>query len=174
MQDENINTDIIIELIAKSLDETLTPSEQAQVDEAVQASIALRMVADGLQEFDALLKRTGMAIPEEGFPARVIMRIEAYEKSRTRTQWYLTLGMIFAGMLAALLWLVMNWGALMHLGVSLFTGALVLVPLAFALLLTLLKFVGQGPLVVYALVALVLTLAWVGVSGGFRADTAQH
>ncbi len=74
----------IIELIAQALDEPLNAQEQALVNEAIQNSLPLRVAAEGLREFDALLKRTGMAIPEEGFPARFLARLEAYEKSRTR------------------------------------------------------------------------------------------
>jgi hypothetical protein len=170
MQDERWNTDTSIELIAKSLDEPLTPAEQAQVDEAMQNSLAIRVAADGLHEFDALLKRTGMAIPEEGFPARVLMRIEAYERSRSRVQWYLTLGVLFLGSCAALLWVGLNWGLLLNASVDWVTDALVLLPLLFAFVVALFHFIGEGPLLVYALGALLLTLLWVRVSGGFSSE----
>lgn len=170
MQDKIPNTEVVIELIAKSLDEPLAADEQAVVEQAMQDSPALRIVADGLMEFDSLLKRTGMAIPDEGFPARVLLRIEAYERARTRTQWYLTLGMIFLGLLAALVWVAVNGSALVQLGVSLVAGSLILMPLLIMVAITLLRLIGQGPLLVLALGALLLTLLWVRASGGFHAD----
>lgn len=174
MQDKLSNTETVIELIAKSLDEPLAADEQAIVEQAMQDSPALRIVADGLLEFDSLLKRTGMAIPDEGFPARVILRIEAYERTRTRRQWYLTLGMILLGLLAALGWLALNSGALFQLGVTLFAGSLVFIPLLLIFAVAFLHWIGQGPLLVFALGALLLTLLWVRASGGFHADVEHH
>jgi hypothetical protein len=174
MQDKLSNTETVIELIAKSLDEPLAADEQAIVAQAMQDSPALRIVADGLLEFDSLLKRTGMAIPDEGFPARVLLRIEAYERTRTRRQWYLTLGMIFLGLLAALGWFALNSGALFQFGVTLVAGSLVLIPLLLIFVVALLHWIGQGPLLVFALGALLLTLLWVRASGGFHADVEHH
>jgi hypothetical protein len=174
MQDEPQTSDYIIELIAKSLDESLSPAEQAQVNEAMQNSLAIRLVAEGLQEFDALLKRTGMAIPAEGFPFRVLARIEAYERSRTRAQWYLTLGVIFLGSLAALLWGALNWGNLFSASVELVASVLILAPLLLTLFFATVRIVGQGPLLLYALIVLLLTLLWVRVSGGFQSTTVHH
>lgn len=174
MQDKLPTSETIIELIAKSLDEPLAPDEQHIVEQAMQESPALRIVADGLLEFDGLLKRTGMAIPDEGFPARVLLRIEAYERARTRKQWYLTLGMIFLGLLAALIWVAVNGGALVQLGVSIVAGSLILLPLLLMVAVTLLRLLGQGPLLVFALGALLLTLVWMRASGGFRADAANQ
>lgn len=174
MQDEPGTNEYLIELIAKSLDEPLLPDEQQVVEQAMQESLALRVVADSLQEFDALLKRTGMVIPEEGFPARVLLRIEAYEKSRTRTQWYFTLGVIFLGLLAALLWVILNWSALLDLGISLLASAIVFVPLLLTLFITLVRAIGDGPVLLYAFATLLLTLLWVRVSGGFQASSTQQ
>jgi len=168
------NTDTIIELIAKSLDEPLSPREQAQVNEAMQSSLAIRLAAEGLREFDALLKRTGMAIPEEGFPARVLARLEAYELRRTRAQWVLTLGVIFLGSLGALLWLVSNAGAVLSTAIFLVSGSFILVPFAIAFLSALGRFIGQGPLLIYALAVLTLTVIWAGVSGGFKPYVTPH
>lgn len=174
MSDKAMNDESIIELIAKSLDEPLSADERAQVNAATENSLALRLAIEGLYEFDALLKRTGMAIPEEGFPARVLLRIEAYERSRTRKQWYFTLGVIFLGFAAAFLWLVLNWSGIVSVGVGLFLGALVLVPLLFLFVITLLQNLGQGPLVVYALGVIILTLLWLRVSGGFQSHRVPH
>ena len=174
MQDESWNNETIIELVAKSLDEPLLPDEQAQLDRAMENSPALRVVADGLQEFDALLKRTGMAIPEEGFPARVFLRIEAYERARTRKQWYLTLGMLALGLLAACAWVALNWGNLIHTGVMAFTDAMVFVPLVFTLLAAAWRAVGQVPLLLFTLSTVVLTLLWLAISGGFHSHAAHR
>lgn len=171
---EALNDESIIELIAKSLDEPLSPAEQAQVNTATEKSLALRLVTEGLYEFDALLKRTGMAIPDEGFPARVLLRIEAYERSRTRKQWYFTLGAIFLGFAAAFLWLALNWTGVVSLGVGLVLSALVLVPLLFMVLLALLNNLGQGPLLVYAVGVMLLTLLWLRVSGGLQSPRVPH
>lgn len=174
MQDKLSNTETIIELIAKSLEEPLAADEQAVVDQAMQDSPALRIVAGGLLEFDSLLKRTGMAMPDEGFPARVLLRIEAYERTRTRRQWYLTLGMIFLGLLAALLWVALNGSAMIQLGVSIIAGSLLLVPLLIVVAIAVVHAMGQGPLLLFALGALLLTLLWVRASGGFHADVKHH
>lgn len=158
----------IIELIAKSLDEPLSASEQAQVDAAMQNSLAIRIAADGLREFDALLKRTGMAIPEAGFPLRVLARLERHEKRRNRSQWLFTLGILFLGSLAALVWLVFNGPAMLNTVTFVATSAFLFAPLLFAFLFALVQFIGQGPLLVYALIVLVLTLLWARVSGGLN------
>jgi hypothetical protein len=168
------DTDTVIELIARSLDEALSPQEQAQVNEAMQNSLAIRLAAEGLREFDALLKRTGMAIPEEGFPARVLARLEAYELRRTRAQWILTLAVIFLGSLGALLWLVSNGGVVVSLSVLLVSGAFVFIPLSLAFLFALGQFIGQGPLLLYAISVLVLTVLWARVSGGFKPSITPH
>jgi hypothetical protein len=156
----------IIELIAKSLDESLAPHEQAEVNVAIQNSVAVRLAAEGLREFDALLKRTGMALPEEGFPARVIARLEAHERRRTRTQWLLTLGVIFLGSFAALVWLVFNAVALLTSLPELTAQVGIWIPLGFSFLFTLVQYLGEGPLLLYALSVLALTLVWAYVSGG--------
>lgn len=166
--------DTIIELIAKSLDEPLSPREQAQVNEAMQNSLAIRLAAEGLREFDALLKRTGMAIPEEGFPARVLARLEAYELRRTRAQWILTLVVIFLGSSGALLWLASNASVIISLAVLLVASTFVLVPLAPAFLAALAQSVGQGPLLIYALAVLILTIVWASVSGGLKPSITPH
>jgi hypothetical protein len=171
MPNASWDNETIIELIAKALDEPLAADEQTLVEQAMQAAPALRLVADGLNQFDALLKRTGMAIPDEGFPARVLLRIEAYERARTRTQWYLTLGLIFLGLFAALYWVALNGGAVVHLGVSIVASFITLFPLLLVFAITFLRWVVQGPLLVLALGAVVMTLLWVRVSGGFRADS---
>jgi hypothetical protein len=158
----------IIELIAKALDEPLTAQEQAQVDEAMQNSLAIRIAADGLREFDALLKRTGMAIPDEGFPLRVLARLEIHEKRRNRLQWILTLGVLFLGSFAALVWLVLNWSVFINTIILVAASLLLLVPFAFAFLFALVQFIGQGPLLLYALIVLLLTLLWARVSGGLN------
>ncbi|MBI4670232.1 MAG: hypothetical protein HY741_01010 [Chloroflexi bacterium] len=168
MQDEIRDQEYIIELIAKSLDEPLTPAEQAEVSAAMQKSLAIRVAADGLEEFDALLKRMGMAIPDEGFPLRVLLRLEAREKSHNRLQWALTLGMIFLGSLAALAWVVLNWGILISTVLALVSGVVVIVPLLFALLFALVGLLGQGPLLLYAFTALALTILWARVSGSWQ------
>lgn len=158
----------IIELIAKALDEPLTAQEQVQVNEAMQESLAIRIAAEGLREFDSLLKRTGMAIPEEGFPARVMARLEALEKRRTRTQWLLTLVILFLGSLAAFVWLVNNRNLLVETIVFFSSGVFVLIPASFSFLSALLRFVGQGPLLLYALGALALTVFWARITGAFN------
>ncbi|OQY93311.1 MAG: hypothetical protein B6D41_07690, partial [Chloroflexi bacterium UTCFX4] len=61
MPNASWDNETIIELIAKALDEPLAADEQTLVEQAMQAAPALRLVADGLNQFDALLKRTGMA-----------------------------------------------------------------------------------------------------------------
>lgn len=168
MQDDTNNTDLIIELIAKSLDEPLSAPEQAQVNEAIQNSIAIRIAADGLREFDALLKRTGMAIPDEGFPARVLFRLEAYERRRNRTQWLLTLGMVFLGLLAVSAWFAWNGAELVNTLLFFTAGAILMVPLAFAFFIALLTLLGQGALLIYAFIVLALTLIWARASGAFQ------
>ncbi len=174
MPAESWNNETVIELFAKALDEPLTADEQAIVTQAMQESPALRLVADGLLEFDSLLKRVGMAIPDEGFPARVLLRIEAYERARTRRQWYLTLGMIFLGLFAALVWFALNWSALIQLGIGIGAGLLILVPLALLFALATLRILGETPLLVFALIALALTLVWARASGGFYANVEHH
>ncbi len=158
----------IIELIAKALDEPLTAQEQAEVDRAMQDSLALRVAADGLREFDALLKRTGMAIPAEGFPARVLARLDAYEKRRTRASLLITLGIFFLGSFVALFWLVFNWGVLLNTIAILAASLLILIPLVLTMLFALVQFLGGGPLLLYALLVLILTMLWARVSGDWK------
>lgn len=160
--------DRIIELIAKSLDEPLTAPEQAQVEQAVQESLALRIAADGLREFDALLRRTGMAIPEEGFPARFLLRLEMYEKRRTRTEWLFTLGILFLGSFAAAFWLVFNWAAVINTLLFVIDSLLILTPLLLAVLFAIATRVGQESLLLYAIVVLMVTVLWARASGGMH------
>lgn len=162
-----LDNERIIELIAKSIDEPLDPQEQAVVDDAMQNSLAIRVAADGLREFDALLKRTGMVLPDEGFPLRVLARLDAYEKHRSRLQWILTLALFFLGSFAALAWLSADGGQLLSTAIDLLRTLVLLVPLAFVFLFALLEFVGQGPLLVYALIVLALTVLWARVSGSW-------
>lgn len=163
----------IIELIAKSLDEPLNAQEQTLVNEAMQHSLAIRVAAEGLKEFDGLLKRTGMAIPEEGFPLRVLARLEAYELRRTRLQWLFTVGVIFLGSFAALGWFALNASAIASAVLSVLANGLVLIPFLFAVLVAVVQYMGNGPLLIYALGALVLTMVWVRVSGGFVGASSQ-
>jgi hypothetical protein len=162
MQDERT-----IELIAKSLDEPLTPSEQEKVNLALQNSVALRITADGLHEFDALLKRTHMAIPSDGFPLRVLARLEAYEHHRRRIEWLLTLGILFLGSLAASLWVIFNFDMLVETIAQLLTTLLAVVPILFNALFILTNAIGNGPLLLYALIVLALTWIWGRASGGW-------
>ncbi|MCC7161301.1 MAG: hypothetical protein IT331_02315 [Anaerolineae bacterium] len=157
----------IIELIAKSIDEPLTAPEQALVDAAMQNSLAIRVAADGLREFDALLKRTGMVLPDEGFPLRVLARVEAYEKHRSRIQWLLTLLLFFLGSFAALFWFLANAGALVNTAIELVSALVLVIPLAIVFLFALIQFVGHGPLLLYALIVLALTVLWARVSGSW-------
>lgn len=157
----------IIELIAKSIDEPLNAQEQAEVDKAMQNSLAIRVAADGLREFDALLKRTGMVLPDEGFPLRVLARLEAYESSRSRIQWILTLVVFFLGSFAAVVWLSANSGTLVGTMIDLIRTVLLIIPLALFFLLALIKYIGQGPLLLYALIVLALTVLWARVSGSW-------
>ena len=159
----------IIELIAKSLDESLTPQEQALVNEAMQNSLAIRVAAEGLKEFDGLLKRTGMAIPEEGFPLRVLARLEAYELRRTRLQWLFTVAVIFLGLFAALVWFALNAGAIASAGLLLVANGLVFIPFLFAVAIAVLNYMGNGPLLIFAVGVLAFTLVWARVSGGWGA-----
>jgi len=168
------DNDRIIELIAKALDEPLNAHEQAEVSEAMQNSLAIRIAAEGLREFDTLLKRTGMVMPAEGFPARVISRLEAYEKRRTRTQWLLTVGVVFLGSLAALGWLVFNWAAMLDTLFFLAASALFLILMALTFLFALVQSIGQGPLLVYALFVLALTVVWARVSGSWNPSITDH
>jgi hypothetical protein len=112
-----------------------------------------------------------MAIPEEGFPARVLMRLEAHEKRQTRTQWLITLATLFLGSLAALVWLGFNWNFLVDVAVFFTDGIFVLTTLVFAFLSALVRFVGQGPLLIYAAIVLVMTVLWARLSGGFHSPT---
>lgn len=162
-----LDNERIIELIAKSIDETLDPQEQAEVEAAMQNSLAIRVAADGLREFDALLKRTGMVLPDEGFPLRVLARLEAYEKHRFRLQWLLTLALFFLGSFAALAWLSANGESLVNTAINLLRMFVLLVPLAFVFLFALIQFIGQGPLLLYALIVLALTVLWARVSGSW-------
>lgn len=162
MQDERI-----IELIAKGLDEPLSPPEQAEVNLALQNSVALRITADGLHEFDALLKRTHMAIPSDGFPLRVLARLEAYEHSRRRIEWLFTLGILFLGSLAGSLWVIFNFDMLVENLAQLLTIVLAVLPVLFNALFVLSNALGQGPLLLYALSVLVLTWVWGRASGGW-------
>lgn len=163
----------IIELIAKSLDEPLNAQEQALVNEAMQNSLAIRVAAEGLKEFDGLLKRTGMAIPEEGFPLRVLARLEAYELRRTRLQWLFTVGVIFLGSVAALGWFALNAGAIASAGLFVLANGLVLIPFLFAILIAVVQYMGNGPLLVYALGVMLLTLIWARVSGGLSSASTR-
>lgn len=168
------DNDRIIELIAKGLDEPLNAQEQQQVNEAMQNSLAIRLAADGLREFDLLLKRTGMAIPEEGFPARVLARLERYEKRRTRLQWLLTLAIFFLGSLAVLGWLVFNWTVLLNTLFFVGTSASFMILFVLTFLFAVARFVGQGPLLIYAVFALALTVLWARVSGSWTLSTINH
>jgi hypothetical protein len=168
MRDES-NYDTVIELIAKALDEPLSPREQALVDQAMQESLAIRVAAEGLHEFDLLLKRTGMAIPVEGFPARVLARIEAYEKRRTRTEWLLTLLMVFLGFCAAAVWLSFNYTAVADGMVQALTTLFVVLPVWLNVILILAQALGSGALLLYALLVLVLMLLWARATGGSAA-----
>lgn len=165
--------DYIIELIAKGLDEPLSASEQTQVNAAMQNSVAIRIAAEGLREFDALLKRTGMAVPDEGFPTRVLLRLDAYQAKRARAQWLFTLGMIFLGSLAAFVWVGLNGNAVIDFMVFITNDALVLLQVAFSVLLAVVSLVGQGPLLLYALFVLALTVVWARASGGFVNTTTS-
>lgn len=162
MQDERI-----IELIAKSLDEPLTASEQTEVNYALQNSVALRLTAEGLHEFDGLLKRTHMVIPMEGFPLRVLARLEAYERQRRRIEWLFTLGVLFLGSLAASLWVIFNFDALLEGSAQFFTTLLAVLPVLFNVLFILSDSIGRGPLLLYALVVLGLTWTLGRASGGW-------
>lgn len=162
------DNDRIIELIAKGLDEPLNSHEQAEVNQAMQNSLAIRLAAEGLREFDVLLRRTGMAIPEEGFPARVIARLEAYEKRRTRIQWLLTVGVLFLGSFAALAWLVFNWALLLNTFFFVAASALFLILMALTFALALAQSLGQTTLVLYAILVLALTVVWARVSGSWN------
>jgi hypothetical protein len=162
--------DRVIELIAKSLDEPLNPVEQDELDAAMEASVALRLTAEGLREFDALLRRTGMAIPADGFPARVLARIEAYEKRRSREEWLLTLGVIFLGLLAAIVWLSFNYSTLLASAAQTVTTLLAVLPVWFGSALVLGNYLGSGPLLVYALIVLALTVVWARLNGDPRPE----
>lgn len=166
MQDELRSLDVIIELIAKGLDEPLSPAEQAQVNQAMQNSIAIRLAAEGLYEFDGLLKRTGMAIPNEGLPARVLARIEAYERRRTRAEWLLTLGILFLGLVSAAAWVVLDFSEIVRGAAGAVSFLVLIVPLLYNTLRVLLESGGRIPLLAYALLVLVLTAVWVRASGG--------
>lgn len=174
MLDEPHSDDRIVELIAKSFDEPLTPAEQSQVDAAMQASLAIRIASQGLQEFDALLKRTGMAIPDEGFPLRVLARIDAYERRRDRSQWLLAIAIIFLGLFAALLWFGVNGSAVISAALVLASGLYILLPLSFAFLFALAAFIGNGPILIYAFLVLILTLLWARASGGWNPAETHH
>ncbi len=167
MQDPSKQNEYILELIAKSLDEPLTAREQQQVEQAMRESLALQLVAQTLYEFDALLRRTGMAIPDEGFPARVLARLELYEKRRSRLEWLITLGLIFLGLLAAVVWLAIDLPLFVHSAVQWIQALAVLVPVSLHVLFVLTAAVGSGTLVVYAIFVLVLMLFWARVSGAF-------
>lgn len=165
MQDESVQNEYVIELIAKSLDEPLSPAEQQVVERATHDSLALAIVADSLREFDALLRRTGMAIPDEGFPGRVLARLELYERRRTRTEWLLTLGLILVGSLLGVLWVVLDFGNIVDGLVQSLATAAVLLPLAYSALLILTRAAGRDVMLIYALLVLVLMLIWARASG---------
>ncbi len=164
----------IIELIAKGLDEPLDPEEQALVDDAMQNSLAIRLAADGLREFDNLLRRTGMVLPDEDFPLRVLARVERYEAHRNRLQWYITLGIFFLGLLAASAWFALDGGSILSTTVLLISSATLIIPLAVAFLFALAQFIGHGPLLIYALLVLILTILWARVSGNWNPAPAKH
>ena len=136
--------------------------------------LALRIAAQGLQEFDSLLKRTGMAIPDEGFPLRVLARLDAYERRRNRSQWLIALGIIFLGLFAAFFWLVVNSGTVASAAIFLVSSSILLIPMSFAFLFALVAFIGSGPLLIYALLVLILTVVWARVSGGWNPSPTQH
>jgi hypothetical protein len=164
MRDES-QFDTVIELIAKSLDEPLSAREQAQVDQAMKESLAIRVAAEGLHEFDLLLKRTGMVIPMEGFPGRVLARIEAYERRRTRIEWLLTLVLVFLGFCAAVAWVFSNSTALLDGAAWALTTLIVVLPVWLNAILILAQAAGSGALVVYASLVLVLMLLWARATG---------
>jgi hypothetical protein len=164
----------IIELIAKGLDEPLDPQEQALVDSAMENSFAIRVAADGLREFDNLLKRTGMVLPDEGFPLRVIQRLELYEAHRNRLQWYITLGIFFLGLLAASLWVAVDGSNLLATILDLVSNAVTYIPLTLAFLVSLARYMGQGPLLLYAFLVLALTIIWARLSGNWNPIPTKH
>lgn len=157
----------VVALIAKSLDELLTPSELAQVNDHLRTCVTCRIACDGLYEFDALLKRTTMAMPDEGFALRVLARIHAYETRRDRLQWLITLLLVFFGLLFAGAWGIANFVPLLDSVGSLLITLESVVPVWFNALLVVTASVGQGLLLIYALVALALTYVWTRVSGDF-------
>jgi hypothetical protein len=170
MQDERI-----IELIAKSLDEPLSPGEQAEVNQAMQNSLAVRLTADSLREFDGLLKRTHMAIPTEGFPARVLARLEVYERHRARAQWLITVALIFLGSLAAIGWLIANYSGLLETIAQIATTLITVVPVWFNALRVLMSSLDTTVLLAYALLAVLLTALWARASGGtLTLNRARH
>jgi predicted anti-sigma-YlaC factor YlaD len=154
-------------LIARSLDEPLSPREQARVEAHLQECLTCRIASDGLLEFDALLKRTAMVIPEAGFPLRVLARLDRYERRRTRVQWLITLGLLFLGALAALAWLILNLGGVFDALASLVHALEVILPAWFNAVLDWSAYGGRVPLFIYACLALVLTVVWARVVGGF-------
>lgn len=159
----------VVELIARSLDEPLSPSERARVKTHLQECITCRLASDGLYEFDALMKRTHMALPDEGFALRVLYRIDAYEKHRSRREWLLTLLILFLGAVVSAGWLVMNLSQLLNGLGALFTDLVSIVPVWLNALLVLMRYLGAGPLLVYALIVLALIYVWTRASGGLVA-----
>lgn len=155
----------VIELLARSLDEPLSIAEQAEVERALANSIALRLAAEGLREFDALLKRTGMAIPAEGFPARVLARIESYERRRTRIEWFVTLLLLFLAGLAAVGWAAVNYRFILDAVADSLTAVTLILPVWINSFFTLLESTSRAELVVYALLVFALTWIWARVSG---------
>ncbi len=106
----------------------------------------------------------GMAIPDDGFPARVLARLELYERQRNRAQWLLTLGLLFLGSLVAVVWFLSNFSAIIEniaQEISTLADAL---PVLYDSLFILTDTIGRGPLLVYALLVLGLTLLWSRVS----------
>jgi hypothetical protein len=163
----------VVELIARSLDEPLTPAERAQVNQHLDACITCRIAADALREFDSLLTRTRMVRPPEGFPLRVLDRIALYERRQHRIQWILTLLLIFLGSVLASVWVVTNLGAVLNtLGVLVFTVQSA-VPVWLEALFVVARAAGQGGLFASAVLVLVLTIVIARLAGDF-APLAVH
>lgn len=156
----------VVELIARSLDEPLTTAERARVAAHLRECITCRIASDGLYEFDALMKRTHMAIPDDGFALRVLTRIETYERRRSRWEWLLTLLLLLIGSVAAASWLVINLAAVLNSISALATNFIAIAPVWLNALFVLARSMGGAPLLIYSMIVLALIYLWTRASGG--------
>lgn len=171
---ENEPTQHVVELVARSLDERLSPDEQKQVNAHLRVCLTCQIASDALREFDLLLKRTGLEMPEDGFALRVLARIEAYERRRTRLEVLLTLLLLFLGSLVLTVWVILEFARIAAGVGATLAGLVAFLPVIINTTIVLAVNMGDAALLAYALLALGIVYLWARVSGGMTASPRER